>query len=67
MVGHDRGPASEESREPAKDVRMKRGGEKTLEEERVIDGVECLSEVESGDDGAERWLALIKSMGDFLS
>ena len=65
MVGHYRGSATQESRKPTKDVWMKRGGEKALKEECVIDGVERFCEVESSDDGAERRFALIKSVGNF--
>ena len=67
MIRDERRPTTQERRQPAEEVRMKRGreGGEFLEEEGMVDGVERLREIESGGDGAKRRFRLIEAEGDF--
>ena len=61
MVADCRGAPPQEHGQPANHIRVKVGGQKTLEKESVVDPVKGLRQVCSGDHSATWGFALVKA------
>ena len=64
MIGHRRRTTAEERRKPMKNIRMKVGGSKFIEEKIMINGIKSFGDIHGGDESPPWRLLLIETRSD---
>ena len=62
IVGDPRRTTTDEGGQPTEFIGREGGGTQVAEEEGVVDTIECLREVDGGNDGTKRQLSLVKAI-----